>query len=71
MKAEKGDVLLLDSIKGSAEMTEVTFKADDKLRVILYAGKRLNEPIVARGPFVMNTEEEITQAYSDYNAGRF
>lgn len=31
----------------------------------------LNEPVVAHGPFVMNSEEEIAQAYQDYRAGKF
>lgn len=31
----------------------------------------LNEPVVAQGPFVMNTEEEIHQAYEDYRLGKF
>jgi redox-sensitive bicupin YhaK (pirin superfamily) len=31
----------------------------------------IDEPIVAHGPFVMNTIEEIRQAYADYQAGRF
>jgi redox-sensitive bicupin YhaK (pirin superfamily) len=31
----------------------------------------LREPFVAQGPFVMNTHEEIMQAYEDYNNGRF
>lgn len=31
----------------------------------------LNEPVVARGPFVMNSTEEINQAYQDYEAGKF
>lgn len=31
----------------------------------------LNEPLVAQGPFVMNTQEQITQAYSDYRNGLF
>ncbi|PJJ48071.1 pirin family protein [Hymenobacter chitinivorans] len=30
-----------------------------------------NEPVVAQGPFVMNTEEEIHQAYDDYRRGKF
>jgi hypothetical protein len=31
----------------------------------------LREPVVARGPFVMNTRQEILQAIRDYQAGRF
>ena len=69
-EAEKGHVLLLE--KGEAGQTsEVTITAKDQLRVLLYAGEPLHEPIVARGPFVMNTEEEIRQAYRDYMAGKF
>jgi quercetin 2,3-dioxygenase len=30
-----------------------------------------NEPLVTQGPFVMNTEEEIVQAYQDYQSGKF
>jgi redox-sensitive bicupin YhaK (pirin superfamily) len=41
------------------------------LRVLLYAGRPLREPVVAEGPFVMNTEEQIRQAYIDYREGRF
>jgi quercetin 2,3-dioxygenase len=41
------------------------------LRALLFAGRPLREPVVAQGPFVMNTEEQIRQAYLDYRAGRF
>ncbi len=41
------------------------------LRALLYAGRPLREPVVAGGPFVMNTEAEIAEAYADYRAGRF
>ncbi len=40
------------------------------VRLILLAGKPLCEPVVQRGPFVMNTREEIEQAMRDYQTGR-
>jgi len=39
-------------------------------RVILLAGRPLLEPIVQYGPFVMNTHEELAQAFDDYRRGR-
>ena len=71
VKGEKGETLLLDSAEEKAATSEITIKADEKLRVIFVAGKPLNEPVVARGPFVMNTEEEMKQAYSDFRNGEF
>jgi redox-sensitive bicupin YhaK (pirin superfamily) len=59
---------------GSAEpgqSSDVSVTATSRLRVLLYAGEPLREPIVARGPFVMNTDEQIRQAYQDYRDGKF
>ena len=49
----------------------VTFTAAENARLILVAGKPLNEPIVQYGPFVMNRQEEIQQALKDFSSGQF
>ena len=54
-----------------AEMSIIHVSAKEKLRLVLFAGEPLREPVVAYGPFVMNTEEEIQQAYRDYHEGKF
>lgn len=41
----------------------------DGLRVLLIAGRAINEPVAQYGPFVMNTAQEIDQALNDYRAG--
>ncbi|SMC16027.1 hypothetical protein SAMN02745857_00077 [Andreprevotia lacus DSM 23236] len=40
-------------------------------RFIVVAGKPLREPVARYGPFVMNTQEEVQQAFIDYQQGRF
>lgn len=44
---------------------------NDAARLLVVAGKPLREPIAKYGPFVMNTEAELHQAFADYRAGRF
>ena len=40
-------------------------------RLILVAGRPLREPVARHGPFVMNTREEVMQAFVDFQEGRF
>lgn len=51
--------------------TAVRIAAAEASRVLLIAGKPLKEPIAQYGPFVMNSGEQIQQAFRDYEAGLF
>ncbi|OMF24143.1 pirin [Paenibacillus sp. FSL H8-0548] len=70
VEAKKGQALWLESAD-EATMSSIHVAATENLRLVLFAGTPLKEPIAARGPFVMNTAEEITQAYEDYRNGTF
>ncbi|WP_332020540.1 pirin family protein [Kaistella sp.] len=48
-----------------------TFEASEDSVVLVISGEPLNEPIFPHGPFVMNTREEIIQAFDDFNTGKF
>lgn len=47
------------------------FEATEDAVVILGHAVPFNEPMVAQGPFVMNTQQEIMEAYRDYQLGKF
>jgi redox-sensitive bicupin YhaK (pirin superfamily) len=55
----------------SQEGDALVIEAKEGVKALLLSGQPLNEPIVGHGPFVMNTMEEIKQAFVDFQGGGF
>ena len=51
--------------------TDVRLQSQENAVVLILSGEPINEPIVPYGPFVMNTKQEILDAYHDLNKGKF
>ncbi len=59
------------SLIALGEGDAVRLTAETDARFLVIAGKPLGEPVAWSGPFVMNTREEVAQAFDDYRSGRF
>jgi hypothetical protein len=55
----------------SRDGSGLALSSEGESRLLVLTGEPIDEPIVGRGPFVMNSEVEIRQAYFDYSQGRF
>ena len=53
------------------EGEDIIIEAVEKSTVLVLSGEPIHEPIASYGPFVMNTESEIKQAYEDFKTGKF
>nr|AIF02258.1 Pirin domain-containing protein [uncultured marine group II/III euryarchaeote KM3_155_G07] len=66
---EDGEMAILS--KGDEVTFSVPKDAEEGAELLLLAGQPLDEPVARYGPFVMNTEAEIRQAFIDYQSGNF
>lgn len=66
-RVERGELAVLER---DGEELLITARSD-ATRLIVVAGKPLNEPVSRCGPFVMNTPEQIAETIRDYQAGKF
>jgi hypothetical protein len=62
----EAQVVLLDRVGG-----DVTLEANNEAKILVLTGEPIDEPVAMQGPFVMNTADEIRQAFADYQEGRF
>ena len=49
----------------------VTLIADGHVELLVMQGRPIGEPVAQEGPFVMNTDEELRQAFADYRRTEF
>ncbi len=55
----------------SNEDGDIHLKAIDNAAVLMLSGEPIDEPIFPYGPFLMNTKQEVIEAYNDYENGKF
>jgi redox-sensitive bicupin YhaK (pirin superfamily) len=65
---QKGEFVEFDRSAGEIDIKNTSQIAID---IMLFGGEEYTEPVIAEGPFVMNSQAEIADAYRDFYAGRY
>ena len=71
--ANSGTVTRADLVQFETDEGELKFEnlsSVDELEFLLLAGSPIKEPVARMGPFVMNTRQELEQAFEEYMSGR-
>ena len=72
IKVNDSEIILTDHlVLMNKNGEDFTVEASEDSIVLVLAGEPLNEPIAHYGPFVMNTEDELHEAFKDFQAGKF
>jgi redox-sensitive bicupin YhaK (pirin superfamily) len=72
-----GEIIVQNKVVKDGELAllsegeRIVIQSNMTSQLLILAGPELNEPIARHGPFVMNTREEIQQAFIDYQNGTF
>ncbi len=64
---EENDFIIFENTEGMIELKALS----ENSKVIILSGEPINEPIASYGPFVMNTQKEILEAFEDFRNGKF
>lgn len=69
-RVSKGDVAWFKQASSDGGVLHLACHEGEGARILMFAAEPINETVVFGGPFVMNTEAEIEQAFRDLREGR-